>query len=84
MLCEDELKFGESRMWQQGDHIDLGHVDTVVPQCQHVTKPFLECFVAFYLKCTFHWLHTSQIYSICVINNISNIYFVIMLVVFFI
>lgn len=27
-VCEDELKFGGSRMWWEGDHIDLRHIDT--------------------------------------------------------
>lgn len=35
-MCEDELKFEGSRMWPEGDHIDLGDVDTAVTQCQQV------------------------------------------------
>lgn len=39
-VCEDELKV-ESRMWREGDHIDLGHVDIVVTQCLHVSVKIL-------------------------------------------
>lgn len=45
-VCEDELKFGGSRMWWEGDHIDLGHIDTralaVISTRQHLHQNRLQ------------------------------------------
>lgn len=60
-VCEDELKFGGSRMWREGDHIDLGHVDIVVTQCQRPNHLQHVVWLCKYLtKSTLKWLKGTK------------------------